>query len=37
MGNSDDQSLLPVISPLLDDSSALVAEMAEWAISVLRA
>jgi epoxyqueuosine reductase len=32
IGNSDDASLVPVITPLLSDASPLVAEMARWAL-----
>lgn len=35
IGNSDDASLIPVISPLRNDSSPLVAEMAIWASNEL--
>jgi epoxyqueuosine reductase len=34
-GNSKDASLLPVITPLKDDPSPLVSEMAEWALQSL--
>jgi epoxyqueuosine reductase len=33
IGNSEDASLIPVIAPLQNDNSPLVAEMATWAIS----
>ena len=36
IGNSEDASLLPVIAPLTQDASPLVAEMAGWAIEELR-
>ena len=36
IGNSGDGSLVETISPLLDDDSPLVAEMAAWAVSELR-
>jgi epoxyqueuosine reductase len=35
IGNSQDSSLIATISPLLDDGSCLVREMAQWAIAEL--
>ncbi|MFW0777268.1 MAG: tRNA epoxyqueuosine(34) reductase QueG [Rickettsiales bacterium] len=35
IGNSDNPDLLPTITPLSDDASPLVAEMARWAIEEL--
>lgn len=37
IGNSEDASLLPIIQPLTNDASPLVAEMASWAIEELKA
>jgi epoxyqueuosine reductase len=37
IGNSEDNSLLPVIEPLASDDSPLVSEMAHWAIEQLQA
>jgi epoxyqueuosine reductase len=36
VGNSEDPSLLPIIYPLKNDASPLVAEMAQWAILELK-
>ncbi len=35
VGNSEDISLIPIIIPLLNDNSALVSEMADWALKQL--
>ncbi len=36
IGNSDDKSLLPIITPLAQSESPLIAEMARWAIEELQ-
>ena len=36
IGNSQDSSLIPVITPVLEDASMLVSEMAGWALEELR-
>ena len=35
IGNSNDRSLIPVITPLLDDEKPLVSDMAAWALGEL--
>ena len=35
IGNSEDAALIPIITPLLEDASPLVSEMAGWAIEEL--